>query len=994
MEQETPEDTVELRVLGPLEACHDGGRLDLGSRKQRITLAVLAVNADRYVSVDQLIHELWGEQPIPSAVENTRTYAARLRRLFETTNGGSVRIERMGTGYRLLVDTAAFDLAGFEDDAASGRAALRGGDLDAGRKLLEHARLRWRGQMLDGLPRGPLLDLRCAAIERDLVNLVDELAEMHLSLGDPASAVPLAQEQIRAEPVRERSYELLMRALYQQDGPAAALSVYERARHLLVEQLGLEPGPALRDLQRRILNRDPTLAPPHATITAALSAPVPRQLPPAPSQFVARDAEIAQVRQLLLATGPHRHRPTVAVIYGPGGAGKSALALQVGNQLSEHFPDGQLYVDLLGSTPGIPSPSPAEVLERLLHSLGIHGNRVPTSAPAAAALLRSTTAGKRLLVIVDNATTAEQVAPLVPSTGTCAVLVTSRRPLTALDADHRIRLAPLSRSASQTMFDAFVQHRKIDPTVREAILERCGGLPLAIRIITARLANRPDLSAEQLAQRLANRPLDELQHDGLAVGESIRAGYDALTTDAGPVSQLAARTFRALGTLPLPDFTPGLVAALLAEPGPAAVRPALDHLVDAQLLEPAAPGRYRLHDLVREAAIELAEGVPTADRDRSLQRAVTYYAHAADHASVWVCTDNSMIFTVPKASSSVALPEFHAIPEATTWIDAECDNLRLTLMRARTAVAGARQQWLAMAERLWTFLHYQCRWDATQRLGQLVLETADQQADDQMAGWAHLLCGRSQAQLRSFDQALDHLRQAMRLNRRPGDGPALALTLIALGVANSWRGQPQSALAYYDRAMQAVRGSNTGRLRTVILLNQSAAYFVLHQLDQAATAAWQCIEISRQHGYHHNLGRGLSNLAATETRAGLPDEAVRHASEALVLCDAANDRIGVHELLLIRSQAHLQQQRHIESLADANTALTQARRDGDRYAEAAALWQQARVLSASGHRDHAEKARDQAEDLYQHLAFRRDPIVERLLEHDTHQPSARVGGHA
>jgi DNA-binding SARP family transcriptional activator len=575
---------------------------------------MLAVNAGHAVGLDVLVEELWGERPPESAVQHVRGYAAALRRLIRRVEPERDLIIRTGSGYRLDVEDGELDLAEFGRGVREGRRALAAGDPASARLRLEGAGSRWRGRMLDGVPLGPTLSVRCAGVEQERATAVDCLAEVYLREGQPDEAIALLHRQVQGDPLRERPYALLMQARYRIDGPSGALEVYDTAREVLAERLGVEPGEELQRLHRAVLSRDAGLASERAT--PAVAAPtVPRELPARAACFVGRQAEMAMVRAALV-TDEHvvRPCPRIVVLYGPGGVGKSALAVRAAHDIAEEYPDGQLYVDLLGSTPKPSSVPVVEVLGRLLRGIGVHPSNVPHGQADAVAMWRTVTTGRRLLLVLDNAADVQQVTALVPAAGTCGVLATSRQPMSTLDAETRIRLTGLPASEGIELLARVSGERATDIVAAARIVELCDRLPLAIRIAGGRLASRPDVPIGEYAERLASGPrrLDELQLDGLAVRACIRSGYDALASSVDPVAQHAAKTFRALGLLKVPDVAPGVVAAMLSESDVDAARVALDHLVDTQLLEPVAGGRYRLHDLVRLVAAERATDLDAA----------------------------------------------------------------------------------------------------------------------------------------------------------------------------------------------------------------------------------------------------------------------------------------------------------------------------------------------------------------------------------------------
>lgn len=620
---------MELRVLGPLEVRVGDDALPLGTRKQQVALASLIMYANRPVPVEDLIDELWPDGPPQSALANVNSYTAGLRRLLRS-DGRSERLTRTGGGIQLNIDDAELDLAGFETETRLGRRAVADGDLDRAAALLGRALDRWAGPLFTGLPRGPLVTARAVVVEEDHLLVAEQLADVHLRRREPGRAVAVLRGHVAAHPLRERMHSLLIRGLYLSGDVSGALAAYASARNALVDELGVEPGEDLRRLHRAMLNRDITPDPgtPGALpVKVGAGGTTPHELPPEVGHFVGRAAELRRAREVLLpGPAPSRRRPAVLVLYGRGGVGKSAIAIQVSHDVADRFPDGQLYVDLLGATPGLRPLTPLEVLARLLGGLGVPAGDVPSAEAVAGARFRTATAGRRILFVFDNAVDAHQVSPLLPAAGGCAVVVTGRRPMPTVDADAHLLVGGLPAPDGITLFQSLVA-TAVDRDVAARVVACCDDLPLAVRIAAGRLVGRPDLLPEELAERLADsrQRLDVLELDGLAVRACIRIGYEALASSTAGIDQAAVRAFHALGLLNAPDVQPGVVAAMLEGQDLLAARRALDHLVDAQLLEPDVAGRYRLHDLVRLFAAELAGNDPAELRTRALRRGLAYY---------------------------------------------------------------------------------------------------------------------------------------------------------------------------------------------------------------------------------------------------------------------------------------------------------------------------------------------------------------------------------
>lgn len=709
-------------------------------------LAMLLLHAGRTVPVERLAEAVWcGERP--STYRNQlQASVSRLRR--QLSQPDQV-IATDPAGYRFRVDPQQVDAYRFRSLVTEARAAAADRREPDAQDCYRAAAGLWRGPAPVDVDSDLVREMG-ATLEVEREQALEECLETELALGGAGELVSELTELVRRYPYRERLHAVLMRALYRAGRTADALAAYRHARQLFHDELGTEPGNELQQLHQAILNQDPEL---YAEVPALPAAPLGlRDLPVEASCFVGREQEIARIRGTLApADRQALRRPPVVVLYGPGGTGKSALAVRVAHELVGEFPDGQLYVDLCGSTPGM-RPLPAvEVLGRFLRRLGVHPSEIPPSEAEAAARFRSLTASRRLLLVLDNASDKEQVAPLVPGTPSCAVLVTSRYPLPTLDADDRLRIDALPDADGLALLTGLTSRLVTEPETASEIVTLCGGLPLAIRIAAGRLAARPDVPATEYAGRLADRSrrLDELQLDDLAVRASIRTSYDALLTDGDRNGELAARAFRTLGLLHVPDVAPPAVAAMLDEPDVDTARTALGRLVDAQLVEPIRGGRYRLHDLVRLVAAERAFDEDVAlNRTDAIRRAIAFYTCGLWRAARQGRPSRAAPFGDPMEPEHVQLPWFEDMSSAREWIDIELACLEAAL--AHTASRGSEGRlalWLGHA--LWESLDVRCEWLAALRVSRLTARVAELRGDRELTALALLLNGRSESCLGS-----------------------------------------------------------------------------------------------------------------------------------------------------------------------------------------------------------------------------------------------------
>ncbi|WP_027344203.1 AfsR/SARP family transcriptional regulator [Hamadaea tsunoensis] len=606
---------LRFRILGPTSVTRDGRDLDLGSPKQRTLLVALLLEPGRVLPLRRVLNLLWADPP-SSATANARTYASGLRKVL-----GPVLHARDG-GYLLDVPATDGDLGEFTAEVAAARLARADGDTAGAQRRYRRALGLWRGSCGEDLPSDAPLHHQLLTITERRAAALEELADLRLEQGADADLPAELRTVLADHPTREGLWARLMRALAATGDTAGALEAYQRARAELSDRLGVTPGAELEELHRSILSRDPLVAPARTPVPPRAAGSVPHELPPRPAVFVGRTDTVDQLAAT--ATG-ERRGPVVLAVDGPGGIGKSALAVELAYRLADRHADGEVYVDLQGGRSGLRAVAPAELLLRLLRSCG---EPAPPheDLDGLAARWRSLTHARDLLVVLDNALDAEQVRPLLPNGSGCTVIVTSRRPLTVLDLSARRTLSILDIEASVAVLRA---HTAGDEHGLRRVAELCGGLPLALRMAAARLGARADLAPEDFARRLADdrRRLSELGQDA-GVRATFRSSFVALADSADPVDRAAARLFCLLGLLPMSTCAvEGTYALIDADPehGDACVA----RLVDLQLVT-SDRGRLGLHDLLRLYARELAQTeLPPGEAGPALHRVAWFYSQSA-----------------------------------------------------------------------------------------------------------------------------------------------------------------------------------------------------------------------------------------------------------------------------------------------------------------------------------------------------------------------------
>ncbi|WP_030677949.1 AfsR/SARP family transcriptional regulator [Streptomyces sp. NRRL B-1347] len=746
----------------------------LRSPKARALLTALLLEPGRVVSADALKEALWGAEPPASAHASLQNHVTRLRRLLDDP----ARLHAVPPGYRLRVADGELDVRVFERHAAGARAAHAARDWDAAERAAVAALRLWRGAPLSGLATTTAGDALVQRLEEARLLLLEWRYDAALERApgqgaELAALVPELTSLVTEHPLRESFHRQLMLLLHRTGRQAEALAVHRALRRRLVEELGVEPGDGVRAAHREILSGpEPhaAAAPPAAQPTRAVlaggrpttsppgRAPRPAQLPPAPSHFTGREDTARELRGRL--TGGGEGGPTVVVVSGMAGVGKSALALHVAHGLREHFPDGQLYVNLHGATPGVAPLTPGQALAALLRDLGAEARHAPEDPDAAAALLRSLLAPTRTLLVLDGAASAAQVRPLLPGGPGCGTLVTSRSPLTALDGAARFPLPPLSADASTALLRA--ASGRDDLGAGHPLVRLTGRLPLALRIVAARLAARRALTPDALAGLLTDCEgrLRHLEYDDLSVRRSLDVALEALRTSDRESDRDAARALGVIGALDLPAYGGPLLARLLPAPRCRA-QAALDRLVDVALLEETAYGRYAPHDLVRDFARAHRKAVG-ADAGTVGETALRWYGDTARAALLAIAPDGrdreDRLAVPAPAPDAPSRDGFGSLDAAFAWADEELDNIVALAERHPGDTTGLVP---ALVRHLFPYLQRRGRLTELGTLAAIAVDTARLHGDPAVTAQAltdlaghRFMTGRAGEALALNDEAL------------------------------------------------------------------------------------------------------------------------------------------------------------------------------------------------------------------------------------------------
>jgi DNA-binding SARP family transcriptional activator/tetratricopeptide (TPR) repeat protein len=774
-----------LRLLGEVMVYTDGNRVDLGPARQRCVIAVLALDAGRVVPVDQLVERVWGQDVPRRGRATLYSYLSRLRQVLADID--SLNIVRRPGGYTLTTTGTAsvVDVHAFRD--LCGAARLEPDAAEAAR-LFTVALGLWRGEALTGLT-GTWASMTSAALDEERTAAQLDLTDARLRAGAGEHLLADLARQLADRPLDERLAGQYLLALHQAGRTADALAHYLRIRARLVDELGTEPGTRLRQLHAAVLSTRQAPAPPPA---APPAVPV-RQLPPAPRWFVGRHADLARLDAAL--TG------TPAVISGAGGIGKTWFALHWAHLHTGRFPDGQLFVDLRGfSSDGTPMTT-AGALHGFLDALGVDPARIPADTHAAAVLFRNLVAGKRILIVLDNATDSGQVAPLLPGSDTCTVLVTTRTTLTSLIARHgahHLRLDVLPPDGARALLTGRIgaDRAAAEPGALTDLVELCGGFPLALSLAAAQTLTRSQLTLAGLAAELRDLGLDALTDTDptASLPAVLSLSLDALTPDQ-------ATAYALLGIAPGHDIGLDAAASLLAMTRKTTAD-VLRGLTQASLLTATDTGRYQMHDLIRRHAADTADDLPDNARAEALRRVIDFYLHTASNADAVFNPKRPSLNLTPPAAGSTPLT-LNDDKAATCWFSTEHDNL----LAAQQEAANTKLHKVAWGLAATMETYYRRRGHLRDRLA---VWTAGVEAvahlDDPAAHvLAHRLLGRAYSDLGRHDEADRSLRNALALAEQHNDHLNQAHTHRTLAGAAMSRGDSHQAREHAEAALRIAR---------------------------------------------------------------------------------------------------------------------------------------------------------------------------------------------
>lgn len=981
---------VAVRVLGPVEVIGPSGNALLVGGRQRALVAALAVNSGTAVTSSRLVDALWGAEPPRTAVKTLHGHVARLRRVLAACGLPDLLVT-LGSSYLLATSRRDVDCLQFEDVVAEARVALGANRLTRTVDRLREGLALWRGEPIQD---GELFGWGQAEVDRlrELrLTAVEDLCDAELRLGRHGVVVAEVERVLVHHPMRERLVELLMQARYRSGRPADALEAYQQLRARLAEELGVDPAVELQRLRTAILRQDASLA---ARGSAQPRVPRPAQLPPRVGHFVGRREQLQALDEALANASDTR----IVVVSGAGGMGKTAAVVQWAHSVRDLFPDGQLFLDLRGHDERITMTATAALIHSL-RALGVPEGRMPTERSEQVSLLRSLLDGRRVLIVLDNAATTDHVLPLVPPSPTSMLVVTSRRAMMALTTYHPvrdIRVGAMTNGESLALLGDVAGATRIDhePADAAAIIASCAGLPLALRIVAAKLAHQPTLTLRSVAADLSTVDrLDvlEIEDDSRTVRAVVASAYRTLSAPA-------ASMFRRFGVHPELAYGPHLAAAISGLPAEDTAR-ALGELADAHMIGDAGGGRYRCHDLIAVYAAECAR-LDEQVRAETVTRLLDWYlaiADAANRAQPSTYNRVTPVLSYPPTE----LP-FGADQGELAFLDGERPNL-LPVVRFAAAegrdVAGwqlvyllsgfysTRGRWLDRIEL--------CRLGlaAAQRLGDAMaegvmggalgmayirmlrftealtylypaMERALAAGDDLGAGRIRNSIGTAYARLRRYDEAVEVYQQALAEQQTSGDQTGVAVALHNIGLGRVRQGLPELGVAHLSEALRIIQSVGDQRMEAMVLSGLGEASLAQGSRDAALDSYRRALKLRLAVDDRQHQVESMVRISSVLLDEGEHNAALDQVQEGLRLSRELGDQHLIAVCLKAAADAHLRR----DELDAADDCLRQAlavrAAAPDAYEEAAIHRALVELAGRTGQDAVADEHRERAVWLY------------------------------
>ncbi|MFG1682419.1 BTAD domain-containing putative transcriptional regulator [Nonomuraea sp. NPDC049269] len=827
------------------------------SPKQRSILSVFLLYPNVTVSIEHLIECVWDDPP-SSAVSNLQSYVTQLRRSVIPD------LITRDQGYLLRLEPDQLDLLSFENTVREARRHADAGDLAVANDEYRSALSLWRGRPAEDAALSSSMTSRTGALEELAHTVRAEWSEIRLELGLHAEMIGELRALADSHPLHERVWRQLILALHRSGRRGEALEAYRRVHAVLASELGVEPGSDLQHLHLAILRNDASLASPERKAVRRL---VPRQLPPAVGRLVGRHAELDRLEEFS-AGGRH-----AILVVGAAGVGKTTLALHWAHRLADRFPDGQLFLDMRGFDQ-TPPMTTAEALPRLLQALGQPAEDIPVEVDAQIGLYRSILARRRVLVVLDNVAAPEQLRPLMPGEPGCLLLATSRDRLSglvALESARRITLEVLDPAEAVDLLADLVGPDRIrrEPHAAARLAELCARLPLALRVASARLADRPHQTLAQYVKELSDHGLlSQLE----VAGDQRTAVRGAVDRSVETLSPAGRRLFRLIGLVPNSGITVAGAAALSGNPL-SEIAKLLDDLARVHLVS-AGPNSYSCHDLLvtYAAARSETEDLP-GEREAAIRRYMDFYLQTITNAAEHV-VDVRLVEPVPAAgpATDVTPLSFGSAADAQSWLDREWDTIAVLI--ARAAEHGPRSLVWRLADALRDILTWRRPIAECLRIAELGLDAARTDQDGVGQGAMLLSIGYARWRIADLDAALDAYDQAMPFLRRAGFRAGESAVLRASGVVLAQSGASEQAIDRFEQALVIDRDLGNRVAETSSLGNLAALYLDLGRLRDAEERQRQVLAAAGENGQRQLEAVMLTNLGVIQRELGLLDSAL------------------------------------------------------------------------------------------------------------------------
>jgi DNA-binding SARP family transcriptional activator len=906
---------VRFAILGPVEAIADSGPIGLGGARSRALLAMLVLRANHVVPADVIAEELWPGLDPERATANLHVRMAELRRALRAV-GESGRLVTRKPGYLLHAGAEEIDATRFAALVAQARVLLRDGDPAGASACLDAALQLWRGPALGNVGDAAWARGEMERLAESRLGALELRMDAALSTGAGSDLITELRELTAAHPLRERFWAQQMLALYRAGRQGDALLAFQQARSHLVTELGVEPGTELRALQERMLAQDPALdhspALGHSPAAvhdagAASSGPassgpasagagrevparlrVPRQLPPSLSSFTGRRGELALLDALLQDGARAAGSVSIAAITGCGGIGKTALALHWAHLASSRFPDGQLYVNLRGFDPVAPPVAASTAITGFLDGLGIPARQIPRDTAAQVALFRSLAAGKRLLIVLDNARDPAHVRQLLPASPESVVLVTSRSWLGGLvagDGARPVSLDVIADDEAAALLEARAGSQRLaaDPLAVSQLTGLCAGLPLALAITASQVVARPQVPLRELAAALASSQQRRL--DAFETGDDATSLRAVLSWSYQRLSPAAARCFRLVGAHPGPH----IAAAAAASLGGASMhetRRVLAELTGASLLSEQAPGRYACHDLLRAYAAELLDELDSPlERAAATRRVLDHYLQTAAQAAALV-NGQELAFAAEPAAASVTVARLAGRPAALAWFEAEHQTLLAAAAQA-TAAGLDRHGWqIPHAIRL--YLSMAGHWQDRDAADALALAAAERLGDPLALGKCHFATANLRHVQGREEAAITHVREAIRHLESAGDLRGQSDAQLVLAFALKALGRFDAALSHTERSLALAADCGYEFNEGAALAAIGDIQVMLGRPRDAVGYCEQAVAVFRRLGATRGLVAALDSLGCAQVLAGDVAAGISSLRQAIAECEDGN----------------------------------------------------------------------------------------------------------